>query len=62
MKLSDFFVPKWKHSSPEVRTKAVKKIKDISLLSQIAENDDDPDVRKSAANRLDSMQEHVREL
>lgn len=62
MKLADLFVPKWKSANPEIRMKAVKKMRDISILSQIAERDDDPEVRKSAASRIDSMQESVREV
>ena len=59
MKLSDFFVPRWQHSNPEVRKKAIAKMKDISLLKQIAEKDTDSGVRELAASMLekDSIKE-----
>ena len=56
MKFSDIFVPRWQNSNPEVRKKAVERLKDIKLLSQIAEKDDDPGVCRAAATRLESLQ------
>ena len=56
MKFSDIFVPRWQNSNPEIRKGAVGRIKDIKLLEQIAENDDDPGVCQMALNRLDSLQ------
>ena len=32
MKFQDIFVPRWQHSNPEVRIKAVNRLKDKSLL------------------------------
>ena len=49
MKLSDLFVPKYLHSNPEVRVKAVEKSDDIKLLRQMAEKDEDAGVREAAA-------------
>jgi len=51
MKLSDLFVPKYLHSNPEVRIKAVKKSDDIKLLRQMAEKDEDSGVRVAAADQ-----------
>ena len=52
MKFQDLFVPKWQHSNPEVRKKALQNIKDVSLLAQIAEKDADMGVREAASERL----------
>jgi hypothetical protein len=56
MKFSDIFVPRWQNSNPEVRKRAVERLKDIKLLEQIAENDVDPDVCQAAFNQLGSLQ------
>ena len=56
MKFSDIFVPRWQNSNPEVRKQALERIKDIKLLEQIAEMDDDPGVCEAARLRLDSLQ------
>ncbi len=56
MKFSDLFVPRYQHSNPEVRLKAVKRIKDPKLLAQIAEKDSDPKVRDVAYARLSNLQ------
>ncbi len=56
MKFSDIFVPRWQNSNPEVRKRAVERIKDIKLLEQIVEKDEDPGVCGAAASRLDSLQ------
>ena len=56
MKFSDIFVPRWQNSNPEVRKRAVARIKDIKLLEQIADKDDDPGVCQTARLRLDSLQ------
>lgn len=53
MKFSDLFVPKWQNSNPEVRKKAIEKMKDITLLEQIAEKDEDMGVRDFAASMLE---------
>jgi hypothetical protein len=56
MKFSDIFVPRWQNSNPEVRKRAIERLKDIKLLQQIAEKDEDPDVCQAAAIRLESLQ------
>lgn len=56
MKFSDIFVPRWQNSNPEVRKKAIGRLKDIKLLEQIVENDKDPGVCEAAQLRLDSLQ------
>jgi hypothetical protein len=56
MKFSDIFVPRWQNSNPEVRKRAVDRLKDIKLLSQIAEQDEDPGVCQAARLRLDRLQ------
>ncbi|WP_419662780.1 uncharacterized protein Dvar_32560 [Desulfosarcina variabilis str. Montpellier] len=56
MKFSDIFVPRWQNSNPEVRKRAIERLKDIKLLQQIAEKDEDPDVSQAAAIRLESLQ------
>ena len=56
MKFSDVFVPRWQNSNPEIRKKALERIKDVKLLGQIAENDEDPGVCEVARLRLDALQ------
>lgn len=56
MKFSDIFVPRWQNSNPEIRKRALERIKDIKLLDQIAENDEDPAVCEAARLRLDALQ------
>ncbi len=55
MKFSDLFLPKHVRSDPEVRKHAVEKMKDQSLLSQIAENDPDETVRDLASSRVSDL-------
>jgi len=57
MKFADIFVPKWQNSNPETRKKAVMKMTDVSLLAQIAEKDEDSEVRDIAGSRLSSISE-----
>jgi hypothetical protein len=56
MKFSDLFVPRWQNSNPEIRKRAVQRLKDIKLLGQIADMDEDPGVCQAARLRLDSLQ------
>ena len=56
VKFSDIFVPRWQNSNPEIRKRALERIKDIRLLEQIAEKDDDSGVCQAARLRLDSLQ------
>ena len=57
MKFQDIFVPRWQHSNPEVRIKAVNRLKDKSLLMQIVEKDDDEMVCMAARDRLAELGE-----
>ena len=57
MKFSDFFVPKYLHSDPDVRLKLISKTKDINLLEQMAIKDQDAFVRESAAHRAQALKE-----
>ncbi len=56
MKFQDFFVPRWQNSNPEVRMKAVLRLKDKKLLNQIVEMDEDERVRKAARQKLSEIQ------
>ena len=55
MKFSDIFVPRWQNSNPDVRIKAVNKLKDVKLLAQIVEKDENEGVREAASNRLNTL-------
>ncbi len=55
MRFQDIFVPRWQHSNPEVRIKAVSRMNDKSLLMQIAEKDDDEMVCMAARDRLSEI-------
>lgn len=56
MRFSDFFVPRWQNSNPQVRIKAIARLKDTKLLSQIQDKDEDVEVREAAASRLDALE------
>ncbi len=56
MKISDWFVPRYLHSDPNVRLKFVNKTDDAKLLKSISEKDDDVTVRKAAAERAKKLQ------
>lgn len=58
MKFSDIFVPRWQNSNPEIRKRAVGRLKDIKLLEQIAQQDADAGVCQAARLRLESLQVH----
>jgi hypothetical protein len=60
MKFQDLFVPRWQHSNPEVRKKAVTRLKDKKLLQQISEQDEDPMVRDIALDILNQLNDKVR--
>lgn len=60
MKFQDLFVPRWQHSNPEVRKKAVTRLKDKKLLQQISEQDEDPMVRDIALDILNQLTNKVR--
>ena len=55
MKFSDFFVPKYAHSNPEVRLKFVARSDDHRLLEQMAQMDEDERVRQAAGERADVL-------
>ncbi len=57
MKFQDIFVPRWQHSNPEVRIKAVNRMSDKSLLKQIIEKDEDEMVCMAARERLTELSE-----
>ena len=57
MRFRDIFVPRWQHSNPEVRIKAVQRMSDKSLLQQIAEKDEDEMVRMAARDRVAEISE-----
>jgi hypothetical protein len=57
MKFSDLFVPRWQHSNPEVRKRAVSRLRDPSLLRQILEMDDHQMVRDAAQAQLERLAE-----
>ena len=57
MRFQDIFVPRWQHSNPEVRIKAVNRMNDKSLLMQIAEKDEDEMVCMAARDRLSEISE-----
>lgn len=61
MKFKDLFIPRWQHSNPEVRRKAVGRLKDTGLLKQISEMDDHQMVRDAALAQLEALtKEQVR--
>ncbi len=59
MKFQDLFLPRWQHSNPEVRSKAITKIKDPNLLKQISEKDQSERVRQAAAGRLTELKKKL---
>lgn len=56
MKFADIFVPRWQNSNPDVRRRAIERIKDVKLLEQIAGKDEDAGVCRAARLRLESLQ------
>lgn len=55
MSIMDLFRPKWKNSNLVVRMNAVKELNDKTILSEIANNDEHPDVRKVAHTKLEEL-------
>jgi len=55
MSIRDFFIPKIERSNPEVRKEAVLEEVDLEVLKLVSENDADPDVRKLALERIESL-------
>lgn len=62
MKLRDLFVPRWDHSNPEVRKKAIARVENLDVLRHISERDDDPEVREAASDRLLQIAEQERQI
>jgi hypothetical protein len=59
MKLQDLFLPRYQHSNPEVRIKAVSKLKDANLLKQISEKDQAESVRRAALARISELGQYA---
>jgi len=55
MKFSDFFVPKYVHSDPQVRIKFVYKTTDLMLLKSMVEKDQDGEVVQAARDRIEAL-------
>jgi hypothetical protein len=55
MSLKDWIVPKYLHSSPNVRMKFVEKSSDARILKEVSESDSDSMIRKAAAERLELL-------
>lgn len=55
MKFSDFFVPKYVHSNPQVRIKFVNKTTDLTLLKSMVEKDQDGEVVQAARDRIEAL-------
>jgi hypothetical protein len=55
MKFSDFFVPKYVHSNPQVRIKFVNKSTDLNLLEQMTQKDQDGEVVQAARDRIQAL-------
>jgi DNA polymerase III psi subunit len=58
LNISDFIVPKWKHSKPEVRLKAVRAMdeKAADLIAKIGKTDPDSGVRVAAVEKITDME------
>ncbi len=56
MSIVDYFVPKWKNSDPEVRIKAMERIRKNSIFETIANADPDERVRIAAVQRIVNME------
>lgn len=52
MALLDLFKPKWKHSDPKVRLKAIEEITNQQVLKEVAKNDENWEVRKTATIKI----------
>lgn len=55
MRFSDFFVPKYLHSNPNVRIKFINTCDDLHLLEQIADQDEDNSVCEAARMRIQAL-------
>ncbi len=52
----DLFRPRWKHSKPSTRKKAVSQLDDATILRQVAVDDVDPEVRRVAVRKIDEQE------
>jgi len=52
MGLKDLFKPKWQHPDPKVRLNAIKKLKDESILIEIAQKETVEEIRIAAIKRI----------
>ena len=52
MGLLDVFRPRWKHSNPEIRLEAIRKLDDDEALAQSASRDGDERIRRLAIKQL----------
>lgn len=59
MKFSDLFLPKIARSNPETRKAAVRQEINVELLKQVIENDQDPEVRELARDRIKQLRPEV---
>lgn len=57
MGLVNLFRPKWQHTDPKVRIAALKNVRDLQILSELAENDDDHAVREAAKEAKEALKE-----
>ena len=55
-----WFTPKWRHSDPEVRKVAIKRLTNRKVLVSMAKSDEDLGVRHVAKIRLVELQEGVK--
>ncbi|MDD5599690.1 MAG: HEAT repeat domain-containing protein [Victivallaceae bacterium] len=54
MSIVDLLRPRWLHHDPEVRFAAVKALKNVDILAEVARNDHSPKVRYAALEKLDN--------
>lgn len=60
MLLDRFFKPKWLHRNPDIRKKALQELSHrhqdaANIFAQVAENDQEPDVRRIAIKRMTDL-------
>lgn len=55
MRFSDFFVPKYLHSNPQVRIKFINSTTDLNLLEQMVEKDENDSVVMAARERIQAL-------
>lgn len=55
MGLGDLLKPKYKHSNPDIRKKAISKLDDLKLLEEIVRNENNEEVKQVALNKMDEI-------